>query len=129
MALVKDIMTTQVLTVKPTTSVKEAIKLIVEIDISGLIVTDDNHEIVGVISGKDLLVAYDMLGNVNAPIDEFINRDVLSITQDTTIEDARKILIQTNVLRLPVVDHKKVIGVVSRGDVLKYILKNYMKSS
>lgn len=122
--LVKDIMTTQVVTVMPHTVIKEAIKLLVEIEISGLIVTDETSEIVGVVSERDFLVAYDFLHQTNAPISDFINRNIISVTEDATVEEVSRILVEKNVKRVPVIDGKKVVGVVSRRDVLKYILKN-----
>ncbi|MCD4781525.1 MAG: CBS domain-containing protein [Candidatus Omnitrophica bacterium] len=120
--LAKDIMTTQVLTVLPSILIKDAIKLLVEIEISGLIVTDENNEIFGVLSGKDLIVAYDFLGQVKAPIRDYVNRDVISVPQDTPIKEISHILIQKNILRVPIVEDKKVLGVVSRRDILRYIL-------
>ena len=118
----KDIMTTQVITVLPSITIKDAIKLLVELEISGLIVTDDNNDIYGVISGKDLLVAYDFLGEIKSPIEPYVNRDVISITEEATVADINHLLIERNILRVPVIKDKKILGVVSRRDVLRYIL-------
>ena len=90
--LVKDIMTTQVLTVKETVSLKEVIKLLVEIDISGLVVVDDLEEVIGVITGKDILVAFDYLQQIKAPIKDYVSNGTISVTEDTTIEEASRIL-------------------------------------
>ena len=96
----KDIMTTQVLTVKPSISIKEALRLLVEIEISGLIVVNEANDIIGVVTGKDILVAYDFLKQTQAPIDEYINRDVVSVKEDTPIEEISRLLVQGNI-KLP----------------------------
>ena len=125
----RDIMTTQVVTVHPSATLEEAMKLIVEIEISGLIVVDQNSDIVGVVTEKDLLVGYDFLCQIKAPIAEFMNRQIISVTEDTPIEEISKLLVQRNILRVPVVRGKKVVGVVSRRDILRHILKANKKQT
>jgi tRNA nucleotidyltransferase (CCA-adding enzyme) len=119
----KDIMTTQVMTVLPTTTIKEAITLIVEIEISGLVVLGDNSEVIGIITEKDLLVAYDLLKETKSPIKDFVNCNVVSINEDTPIEEISRILVQSNIKRVPVLKGKQAVGVVSRRDILRHILK------
>jgi len=122
--IAKDIMTTQVLTAYPDTTIMEVAKLLVEIEISGLIVLDkESSEVVGVVSEKDIIVAFDFLKKTSAPISDYINREVISVSEVTPIEEISKILVQENVKRVPVLDGKKLLGVVSRRDILRYILK------
>ncbi len=122
--LVKDIMTTQVLTVQDTASLKEVIKLLVEIDISGLVVVNDLGEVVGVITGKDVLVAFDYLQQIKAPIKDYVSNGAISVTEDVTVEEAARILVQNNILRLPVLKDKKLVGIISRRDILRHIYKS-----
>lgn len=121
--IVKDIMTTQVLTIQETASFKEVIQLLVEIDISGLVVVNSLDEVVGVITVKDVLVAYDYLQQIKAPIKDYVSDGVISATEETTIEDASHMLVQNNILRLPVIKDKKLVGIVSRRDILRHIYK------
>ena len=127
--LAKDIMTTQVVTIEPETTLKEAINLLVKIEISGLMVMKDDSELVGVISEKDLLVAYDFLGQVKTPVSDFVNREVISIEEDTPVEEISRLLVQQNIRRVPVVKDKKLVGIVSRRDLLKCILLEEKKLS
>lgn len=120
----KDIMTTQVLTARPDMSLKDAMRLCVEICISGLVVADDDMSLVGVITEKDLLVAYDFLKETKSPIRDFIQKKVISVTEDTPVEEVSRILFANNIIRVPVINGNKVVGVVSRRDILRYILKN-----
>lgn len=121
--LVKDIMTTQVLTIKETASLKEAIRLLVEIEISGLVVVNDLEEVVGVITIKDVLVAFDQLQQLKAPIKNYVSDGTISVTEDTTVEEVSRMLVKNNILRVPVMKDKKLLGIVSRRDVLKHIYK------
>lgn len=125
--LAKDIMTTQVITIHPHTTIYEAMNLIVKLEISGLIVVDDNSDVVGVITEKDLLVAFDFLEQTEAPVADFMCRDLISATPETTTEEIGRILVQSNILRVPVLEGKKVVGIVSRRDILKSILKRCKK--
>lgn len=122
--LARDIMTRNVVTCSPDTTIEEAIKLLVSIEISGLIVLDQNNDIVGVITEKDLLIAYDFLKVLTAPVKDFYNKNVVSVTEETPIEEIYRILVLKNIRRVPVVGNKKLVGVVSRRDILKAILKH-----
>ncbi|HBG61092.1 MAG: hypothetical protein A2Y03_11520 [Omnitrophica WOR_2 bacterium GWF2_38_59] len=121
--LVKDIMTTQVLTIQETASLKEVIQLLVEIDISGLVVVNAAEEVVGVITGKDVLVAFDYLQQIKAPIKDYVSDGVISVSEESTVEEVSRILVQNNILRVPVLRDKKLVGIVSRRDVLRHIYK------
>ena len=119
----KDIMTKDVITIKPETTIHEAMKIIVEKEISGLIVLNDKDEVVGVLSEKDLLVAFDWLGVVKPSIVDYYNKNVVSVTEDTPVQDINRLLVIKNIKRVPVIKDKKVVGVVSRLDILRHILK------
>jgi CBS domain-containing protein len=125
MAIAKDVMTTQVMTILPTATIYEAMKMMVEIQISGLIVTDDQNNAIGVLTERDALVAYDFLSNMNAPVGDFMNKKVISVAEDTPLEEISDTLVKGDVRRVPVLRGRQVIGVVSRRDLLKYALKNH----
>ena len=125
--IARDIMTTQVMTVQPTTTIKEAMKLLVGIEISGLIVTDQDANILGVVTERDLMVAFDFLQEIKAPIRDYMNTHIVSVTEETPVEEISKLLVQGDIRRVPVVKDNKVIGVISRRDILKCILKTHDK--
>ena len=125
--LAKDIMTTQVMTVEPTTTIREAIKLLVGLEISGLIVLDTHGDIIGVVTERDLIVAHDFLKELKAPIKDYMNTHLISVTESTPVEEISRLLIQGDIRRVPVVNGKKVVGVISRRNILKAILKMHDK--
>ncbi len=121
--LAKDIMTKNLITVTPETTIQEASKLLVAKEISGLIVVNEKGEIVGILSEKDLLVAYDWLQVTKASIRDYYNKDVVAVEEDTPVEEVSRLLVMKNIKRVPVVKDKKAVGIVSRRDILRYILK------
>jgi len=111
----KEIMTQNVVTVHPSTTIKEAMTLLAEKRISGLVVTGEDDKIIGVITEKDLLVAYDFLRDTSDKIETFINKNVVSITAETSMDEISRLLVEKNIKRVPVLKDGEVLGVVSRG--------------
>ncbi len=117
----KDIMSTKIVGIKRDALVKDAIDLLINHSISGLAVFDENENIVGIVSEKDILIAYDFLNDIHEPIDDFINTDIISVSPETDVEEISKTLVQRNIKRVPVLSDGQLIGIVSRHDILKAI--------
>jgi len=77
---------------------------------------------VGILSEKDLLVAYDFLGETETKIEDFISGDIAGVEESTEIKDISRLLVQKNFKRVPVIKDKKAIGIVSRSDIIDWIL-------
>ncbi len=119
----RDIMTKDIITLTPETTIAEAIDKIINNKISGAPVLDAQGEIAGVVTEKDLLVAYDFIKKFGEAIKEFMSRDIIGISEETPVEEISQLLVQRNIKRVPVLEGKKVLGIVSRRDVLRYILE------
>lgn len=118
----KNIMTKGVVTINPETTIKESVNKLIEHEISGFPVVDENKNIVGVVTEKDLIVAYDFLRNTQEPVKDFMSTEIISIDEEMPIEKISRLLVSKNIRRVPVLKDKKVLGIVSRRDVLKCIL-------
>lgn len=120
----KDIMTTKLITIKPDAKVKDAVKLIVKNNISGLPVINENTEVIGIVSEKDLL---DLLFNpedLDAPISKIMMTRVTTIPSEATLFDVGDLFLSNSFRRLPVIDDKgRMVGLISRRDLLKSIDK------
>lgn len=121
MLAVSEIMTKGVITATPETKIKDAMNILISSAISGLVVVDEEQDVVGVLSEKDLLVAYDLIGNTQSSISDYISREVVYVTEDTPIEEVSRLLVQRNFKQVPVLCGTKVVGIVSRRDILKHI--------
>lgn len=121
----KDIMSRDVVEVTDSTTVYDTVKAMVTNRISGVPVVDKYQNIIGVVTEKDLLVVLDFLGvhqAKGATVDECMSKDVISASEDTDIEEIARIFVQKNIKRVPILRDKKVLGIVSRHDILKDIL-------
>lgn len=117
--LVKNIMSKNPITVKPTTTVLEAEKLMSLNKIGRLIVVE-GEEVVGMISDGELVVEHDL----NAPIKEYMSTKVYIIKEGTTVQEAARILHDHEMGGLPVLDAAdKLIGIVTADDIVYGYLK------
>ena len=115
----KDIMTTKVVTVKPSTSIEDAARLLVRRKISGVPVVDekDKTKVVGILTEADLLAAPAGAKTVA----DVMKKRVASVSPDTSVDEIAEILVKKKIKRVPVIDAGKLVGIVSRIDVLKAI--------
>lgn len=119
----KSIMTKDVITFSKNATVGETMYTLVRNKISGAPIVDREYNIIGLITEKDLLVAYNFRGKTDDPIKEFMTTDVTSAKEDTSVEEIIRLIIQRNIKRVPILKGKKVVGIVSRRDVIACILK------
>jgi CBS domain-containing protein len=113
----KDIMTTRVVTVKPSTPIPEAARLLVRRKISGVPVVDekDKTKVVGILTEADLLAAPAGAKTVA----EVMRKRVISVSPETPIDEIAAILVKHKIKRVPVLEGGKLVGIVSRIDVLR----------
>ena len=113
----KDIMTTKVVTVKPSTSIEDAARLLVRRKISGVPVVDekDKTKVVGILTEADLLAAPSGAKTVA----DVMKKRVVSVSPDTPVDEIAEILVKKKIKRVPVIDAGKLVGIVSRIDVLR----------
>jgi CBS domain-containing protein len=113
----KDIMTTRVVTVKPSTPIADAARLLVRRKISGVPVVDekDKTKVVGILTEADLLAAPAGAKTVA----EVMRKRVISVAPDTSVDDIAATLVKRKIKRMPVLDGGKLVGIVSRIDVLR----------
>ncbi|KAK4491120.1 hypothetical protein RD792_001844 [Penstemon davidsonii] len=137
--------------VKPTTTVDEALDILVEKRVTGFPVIDDDWKLVGVVSDYDLLALDSISGggqhdtNMFPDVDstwktfneiqKLLNKtngkvigDVMTpapliVRENTNLEDVVRLLLRTKYRRLPVVDNEgKLVGIITRGNVVRAAL-------
>jgi len=123
MLTAKDIMTEEVVIVRPTTPVEEALELMLAHMISGVPVVNMDMKLLGIITEKDLLrLFYDLQNVKERTVEEYMTQPAVHFDENENIEDICKCLFEVSFRRVPVTKAEKVVGIVSRPDVLKYIL-------
>lgn len=120
---VKEIMKTDVLTVKRKTGIYEAINMLVENNITGLPVVNEDMTVAGIISEKDVLrLLYDMEDKPGS-VEDFMTKDVVCFDEEETLIDITEHLIKFDFRRVPILKDGKLVGILSRKDVIACILR------
>ncbi len=121
---VKTYMTTRLITLIKDMDVYFAIGLLLKNKISGAPVIDDSRNLCGILSEKDCLRIfangsfYDMPGG---PVSRFMTDVVSTVTPTTDLFTVADIFLKHNFRRMPVVEGEKLVGQISRRDVLRAI--------
>ncbi len=129
---VKDYMQANLVTFKPDQEVLQAIRLLLEHGISGAPVVDQLGEIIGILSEKDCLkVALDSgyYGELGGKVKDFMSDKPVTVDAETSIMDVAKMFLGHHFKRYPVVDDNRLVGQISRRDVLRAIEHFAEKSS
>lgn len=118
---VRDAMTTSLVTADFDMTVNEVCDLLVKHHVSGVPVVDRQKRLVGVVSEYDLLdLAFDCRFGTRW-IREFLNGKLVTIEDHQSLTDAADCFVRYNVRRLPVLKAGRLVGVLTRRDLLRYI--------
>lgn len=148
--LAKDIMTTNVITVTPDTTVEAVAKLITEKGISGVPVVDGGGSLVGLVSEGDIIsrlknlhipTYFQLLGGViyfENPkklegdikkmtaylVKDLMTSEVFSVGMEAPVEEIATLMAVKKINRVPVVDQNKLVGIISRSDIVRTLIKS-----
>jgi CBS domain-containing protein len=117
-----EIMTSDIVTVRPDCSIAEAIELLLNEEISGLPVMDEAGHLVGVITEFALLaVAYDQRVK-NHTVSQHMTTELITVDADDPISRVADLCIVHRVRRVPVMKNGRLVGVIARRDVLRALV-------
>jgi CBS domain-containing protein len=125
---IKKYMTSRLITFSPETDIKEAIATILKNKISGAPVLSSEGELVGIISEKDCLRVlldgeyYDSPSG-HGIVSDYMSRNVKTVTIDKNVLDVASEFAHSHYRRFPVLENGKLVGQVSRRDILKAVGK------
>jgi CBS domain-containing protein len=140
-------MQTEVITVGPTTTVRELAGILAEHKISGVPVVDEEDRVVGMVSEADIIVQdaelhfpyyVPLLDSViylqsfkkfedrlrkmfGSKVKEIMSTEVMTIAPDASVRDAATLMADREINRLPVVAEGKLVGIVTRHDIVRAI--------
>jgi CBS domain-containing protein len=142
----KDIMTKEVITVKPETTIEELARLLMKRQISGAPVVDDNGKIVGIVTENDLISknsrlhiptilrlfdAYIPLGTSKMESDirkmaastvgDICTKEIITVDEEASVEYIATIMTEKRIHVLPVVRDGKLVGIIGKKDLIKGI--------
>ncbi len=124
MLKVKDIMTKNVIYVTKDTPVIEAIRLMAKNDITGVPVVEDDMTPIGILSEQDLLrLVHTHSNEKDRPVYKFMSQPAIHFEEDAPFLNVCYHLMENPMRRIPVTSQGKVIGIISRSDILRSILQ------
>jgi CBS domain-containing protein len=111
-----------VVTIAPTASLSDAVKLLAERRIGALVVTGPDHRVAGILSERDIVRTLGERGPVALEdnVGAVMTRKVTTCTEADTIAFLMERMTAGKFRHLPVVDQGRLVGVISIGDVVKY---------
>lgn len=125
--VVGDFMDTHVHTVHPDTDILDAVESLLKAHVTGAPVVDDAGNIVGMLTEKDCLKLLAAGSGADVPrgtVISFMETELTTITADTDVYYAAGLLLRSSFRRLLVVDDGKLVGAITRFDILRVILAN-----
>jgi CBS domain-containing protein len=114
----------EVLSVSPDATVFYALEYMVEKNVGALLVMD-NERFAGIFTERDYARKVILKGRASreTPIKEIMSEHPITVTPDDTVEDCMKLMTQKYIRHLPVMENNKLVGLLSIGDIVKYIIE------
>ena len=110
---VKEIMTTTVVHADAETPVTDVAELLSKHRISAVPVLDDTGAVIGLVSEHDLLAKPGRRAR------DVMTPEVISVSEDTDVDDVRYLLVERRIRRVPVLSGQELVGIVSRSDIVR----------
>ena len=141
----KDVMIKDVITVAPSTTIEELARILMQNKVSGAPVVNNEGELIGIVTENDIISqnkrlhiptivrlfdAFIMLGSTSkiekeikkmaaVTVDDICTKEVITVAEDTPVEDIATVMSEKKVHLIPVVEGKKVKGIIGKIDLIK----------
>lgn len=111
--------------VAPEDPVLEAIRLMAEHHVGALLVMK-GEELIGIVSERDYARKVILLGRSSdsTPVSQIMSTPVHTVTPDKSVGDCMRLMTERRIRHLPVVEHGRVAGVISIGDLVKAVIED-----
>ncbi|HEY7350177.1 MAG TPA: CBS domain-containing protein [Ktedonobacterales bacterium] len=116
----RDIMTLNVITIHPQASVQDAARHLSDYHISGMPVVDEDRQVVGIVTETDIIT------RPGATVEKIMTRRVVSVQEDTPVDEIAQILTSKRIKRTPVMAGSRLLGVVSRADIVRMMASRWV---
>ncbi|MBT3387212.1 MAG: CBS domain-containing protein [Desulfobacula sp.] len=149
MIIAEDIMETNVICLSPDTEIPKAVEILLKNHINGVPVVNDNNELVGILCQSDLIFQQktmpippiftildsiiplssskkleDTLKKISAAtVAQAMIQDPITVSADTPLSEIASLMVEKHFHTLPVVDGKKLVGIIGKEDVLKTLIQ------
>jgi len=119
MLLVKHMMLTNVITASPSMTVKETIEILYKKHVGCVVSIDDDKKCIGIFTERDAIRLVAKNVHLDQPLDNVMTKNVVTIQEDSSINEARRVIRAHRIRHLPVVNQKgRLVGLLSVRDLL-----------
>jgi CBS domain-containing protein len=121
--IARDIMTHKVATIHPEASAQEVAQLLDQKRISGVPVVDADDMIIGIITEADIISKVNREGLCVADI---MSHNIVAVSEETPVSEIAALLTERNIKRVPVIQNGKLVGIVSRADIVHAVAQGFL---
>jgi CBS domain-containing protein len=113
-----------VVTIEPERTLLETARLLDEKRIGAVVVSDADHPVLGIISERDIARAVAQRGAavLDEPVSQHMTAKLFTCTRSCTVSDLMEVMTERKVRHVPIVQHGRLSGIISIGDVVKHRL-------
>lgn len=116
----RDIMTHEVITISASATIQDIARLLSDYSISGVPVMDDERHMVGIVTQADLI------GKEGETVADIMTSRVVSVSEQTPVDEVARVLASNRFKRVPVVRDERVVGIVSRADIVRMMASRWI---
>ena len=125
----KEVMTKHVICIGRDTPIFEALKLMADNNVTGIPVVENNKTLIGILSEQDVLRLFHTFDDEkDRTVNDFMTQPVVHFEENERLLDICYCLRDNSIRRVPVTSNGKVVGVISRSDIIKCILQQAERS-
>lgn len=117
---VKEMMSSPVIHTGPDTSGAGVAQLLVKNHISAVLIVDEDGAVVGSVS------EYDLLARSGQTARDVMSTSVISVSEDTDVDDVRALLLDRRISRVPVLAGQQLVGIISRSDIVRLLAMEWV---
>jgi len=119
---VKEIMTTDVKTIRPEDNIKRLAEMMVKNKIGSLVVVEGSGEVVGIATERDIIEDIILLGKSpeEVKVRDVMTKDIITVNPDNSLEEAAEVMVYHKIKKLPVIDKGRLVGIVTATDLIAY---------
>lgn len=119
---VRELMSTDLYTVSPDTEIMQAVHLLVENDISGLLVVNDQQHLLGILTERDCIRIAALAGyhdEAGGRVADYMSTGVRTANPDDSVMELAELFAESPFRRCPVVEDGRLVGLICRRDILR----------
>ncbi|WP_069803380.1 CBS domain-containing protein [Thermogemmatispora onikobensis] len=121
--IARDIMTRTVYTIRPEASAQEAAQLLDQKRISGAPVVDGDGRLIGMVTEADIISKVNREG---LRVSDIMSHELIVVSAETPLEEIAALLSERKIKRVPVVENGRLVGIVSRADIVHAVAAGHL---